>query len=121
MRLHRITEEDGYLESAFHFAELGKASLLIDAMNEADALRKAGIPDSLLQQENELRLLLTYHDKALKSELIKGDQANSEQVLEEKEKLFEVKKTYDELVETFENAYPAYYDLKYNPVYGNAF
>ena len=67
LQLHRLTREASYLDTAFQFAELGKASVLIDAMNEADALKQAGIPDSLLEREKGLRLLLTYHDRDLKS------------------------------------------------------
>ena len=113
LQLLRITGDESYLNSAFQFAEQGKASVLIDAMNEADALKTAGIPDSLLQQEKELRLLLTHHDKTLKSELIKGERADQKRVSSEKENFFKVKKNYDDLVDTFEKTYPAYYDLKY--------
>ncbi|MBX2820900.1 MAG: CHAT domain-containing protein [Rhodothermaceae bacterium] len=111
--LYRYYDDESYLNSAFQFAELGKVSVLLDAMNEADALEQAGIPDSLLQDEKELRLLLTYHDRIIKSELTKGKAANQEKVAKEKERFFTTKKTYDELVSTFENNYPAYFDLKY--------
>lgn len=113
LSLYRLTQDASYLNHAFQFAELGKASVLLNAMNEAEALKQAGIPDSLLEQEKELRLLLTYHDKNLKSELVKGDQANQKTIQEQKERLFSLKKTYNELLETFELTYPAYFDLKY--------
>ena len=113
LQLYQHYGDESYLNDAFQFAELGKVSVLLDAMNEADALRGAGIPDSLLQDEKELRLLLTYHDRIIKSELTKREAANQEKVAKEKERFFTVKKTYDELVETFEKTYPAYFDLKY--------
>ena len=113
LQLYRHFGDETYLNDAFQFAELGKVSVLLDAMNEADALEQAGIPDTLLHDEKELRLLLTYHDRIIKSELTKGGAANQEKVAIEKERFFSVKKTYDELVDTFETTYPAYFDLKY--------
>gem|GEM_PF-3247313 len=113
LQLYRYYGDEDYLNDAFQFAELGKVSVLLDSMNEADALQEAGIPDSLLLVEKELRLLLTYHDRIIKSELTKGKAANQEKMAMEKERFFSVKKTYDDLVETFETTYPAYFDLKY--------
>ena len=112
-QLFRNTGDELYLNAAFQFAERGKGTVLLDIMHEAEALRQAGIPDSLLSQEKELRLLLAYHDKNLKSELMKGNRSDEENVRSYKQKLFGLKQRYDDLLQTFEITYPEYYDLKY--------
>ena len=113
LELYRKTGDKELLNTAFQFAEKGKVSVLLDAMIEADAREFAGIPDSLLEREKELRVLLTYYDNSLKEEEVKGEKANQEKVALWKREIFDLKKSYDDLLETFEDEYPSYYDLRY--------
>ena len=114
LQLYRLTGRNEYLNIAFQFAERGKASVLIDAMHESDARQFAGIPDSLLQEEKNLRTLLDYFDRSIKSEEVKNLNADQEKIARWKEELFTLKKKYDVLLETFEEVYPEYFDLRYS-------
>ncbi|MBL7796084.1 MAG: tetratricopeptide repeat protein, partial [Saprospiraceae bacterium] len=48
---------------AFDLAERSKAYVLFEAMKDADALHIAGIPDSLLERERDLRLEIAFFEK----------------------------------------------------------
>ncbi|MBL7809976.1 MAG: tetratricopeptide repeat protein, partial [Saprospiraceae bacterium] len=56
IELYHLTDSLHYLHEAFSFAERSKAFLLYEALQESKALQFAGIPDSLLQQEYDLRI-----------------------------------------------------------------
>ena len=97
-------------ETAYRFMEKNKASVLMQAINEKGALQYAGLPDSLLNQEKDLRETITAYEKQL----------NDARQYEEKDKakqyedlLFEQKNTYDQLIQNLEKNHPEYYNLKY--------
>ena len=59
MRLHDLTGKPEYLASAFSFAELNKAGMLLEGMREARVKHFAGVPESLLASEHSLKTELT--------------------------------------------------------------
>jgi len=90
--------------------EKNKATVLMQAINEKGALQYAGLPDSLLNQEKELRETITAYEKQL----------NDARQYEEKDRakqyedlLFKQKNTYDQLIQNLEKNHPEYYNLKY--------
>lgn len=111
--LAKATGDDKYLEKAFWFAQKGQANILADALKEAKARRFAGISDSLLKQEHELRTTLTYYETQQQKELEKGSDADSLRLSNLQNKVFDYKISYDSLITQLENDYPQYYDLKY--------
>lgn len=113
-RLYLLTGDIQYWEKAFYFAEKGKVSILIDAMNEADARQFAGIPDSLLGREKELRTFLAFHDRSIKAEETRGNEADHNRIAGWKNEAFLLKNEYETLLDTLEQAYPKYYELKYS-------
>ena len=78
-------------------------------MAEVSAKQFAGIADSLLQLEQDL-----------KSELLAQEQLLSDQSLETRhkieiqDKIFSLNSEFTRLVSHFEKNYPKYYELKYN-------
>ncbi len=93
---------------AFYFSEKNKSSVLLDALAGAEALKFAGIPDTLLKQEQTLQNKINYYKNIL------ADGTDSIREAEITDKLFKVNRTYDSLIIHFEKKYPEYYDLKYN-------
>lgn len=95
-------------ELAFYFSERNKASVLLEALAGAEALKFAGIPDSLLEIEHNLRIDITnYRTHKISAE-------NDSVMNFWNDKLFNANRKYDSLISLFETNYPAYYNLKYN-------
>lgn len=94
--------------------EHSKSLLLYQSMQEANALNFAGIPDSLLQKEYDLRVDITYYDKKRQEKLNEGFADTDTSVLSISSKLFDLTQAYDQLKTQFEKDYPEYYRLKYD-------
>jgi len=97
-------------ESAFRFMEKNKATVLLQSMNEADALQFANLPDSLLEHEKDLKIALTFHEKQLNEAIQYQDTIEIERL---DKTLFEEKQQYNQLISDLENNYPNYFRLKY--------
>ena len=95
-------------------SERSKSLLLYQSIQEADALQYAGIPDSLLKKEYDLRIDITYYDKKRQEKLNDGMEETDTTVLAISDKLFDLKQEYEALKERFEKKYPEYYNLKYD-------
>ncbi len=94
-----------YYPAAFELSEKSKAIILLEAFRNANALRLAGIPDSLLEREAQIK----YEISAAEDALFKGG-GNQEL----RDRLFQLKNKYRELLRTFEQSYSAYYRLRYD-------
>ncbi len=108
MALNKKTKKDKYNELAFYFSERNKSGTLLQAIAASKAKQFAGIPDTLLQKEKSLRMLITYYEQQL-AELADFDR---EQFY--RDKLFGYNNEYIELIDFFEQNYPKYYQMKYN-------
>ena len=97
-------------EATFRLMEKNKATVLLQAMNEVDALQFANLPDSLLEQENDLKIAITYYKKQLNEAIEYEDTVEIERL---DKIVFEEKQQYSRLIIYLENNYPEYYSLKY--------
>ena len=111
--LYQQTREYKYLEYAFTFMEKGKASILLDALYEADARRFSQIPDSLLAYERQLRIDLTFYDRKLKSNQLNASKTDSLQLAGWNSKFFNLQQSYIVLMDSLEANYVDYFNLKY--------
>lgn len=100
------TQDRSYLEKAFHFMEKSKSTLLLDALLNAKATQFAGIPQNLLEREQQLKAEIANSEK--KSVL------ENENSTELQENLFGLKEAHRKLIHQFETHYPAYFDLRYD-------
>ncbi|MGM0580720.1 MAG: CHAT domain-containing protein [Bacteroidota bacterium] len=92
-------------DSLFYFIEQNKGSQLMQALAATEAIKMAGIPDSLVEQDEKLRAEITRYQQTLGN-------ADSNQ-FDLKTKLFEKKKEHENLLKNLEREYPKYYQLKY--------
>ena len=113
LKLNEITKDQVYAENAFEFAEKSKVSVLLDALRDADAKQFAGISDSLLEQEKEIKIDLAFYDKSLAEEQQKGKEADSAKISLWSDKVFVLKQKYESLISFLEREYKDYYNLKY--------
>ena len=102
-----------YQQRAFGFSEKAKAAVLRTAVSEARAKRFAGLPDSLLQQERDLRVDLAYYSTRIQEEELKRSEGDSLLLAEFRDRFFELNQHYLALGERLERDFPRYYQLKY--------
>ena len=112
--LSEATDSTHYLNKSFTFSERTKSHLLYQAIKEADALTFAGIPDSLLEMEDDLRIDIAFYEKQHRDSLIAGLSETDSTVLTINSLLFDLKREYETLKAHFEKNYPDYYRLKYD-------
>ena len=97
-------------ELAFYFSEKNKSSVLLEALAGQEAIKFAGIPDSLLRHEINLKNAISFYSKSLaEPEKLTHAQKNLDENF-----LFSANSSYDSLIADFEKQYPEYYNLKYN-------
>lgn len=97
-----------YKQWAFYFSEKNKASVLLESLSGQQALQFAGIPDSLLSKEHDLRIDINFYNKQL------AESPDSSKQALYRDRLFSLNRSYDSLIAVFETNYPEYYNLKYS-------
>ena len=97
-------------ETTFQFIEKNKATVLLQSMNEAEALQYANLPDTLLEKEKDLKIAITFHQKQLNEALEYEDTLEIERL---DKILFEEKQQYNQLINNLEENHHEYYQLKY--------
>ncbi|WP_170110647.1 CHAT domain-containing protein [Flavilitoribacter nigricans] len=111
-KLYLLTNDRHYLEAAFQFAEVGKSTLLFEAVRHKKEIQFEGVPDSLLQSEYDLKARLNYfYEKLIYSG---SDESLSEDRARWNQEIFNLKRSYEELKADFANFHPGYFDLMYN-------
>jgi len=103
--LYNSTKDEKYLDQAFLYSEKSKSVLLMEALLASKATEFANMPADLLEREKQLKAEINNNEKQLNS-----DQDDTSL----KDKLFDLKKEYRNLVAKIESDFRAYYDLKYN-------
>ena len=111
LKLFEHTGDEKFLEQAFTFLESGKAVLLQRAVALERSQKIAGIPDSLLHKERELRLAHSYFQQQLKASKVESGQDSIHNALVSK--VLGTQHKLDSLLDIFSSQHPAYYELKY--------
>jgi CHAT domain-containing protein len=112
IRLFELAGNKNYLNYAFRFSEKNKSSILSDALQESKAKTFAGIPDSILAKEKQLKIDLAFYE----TQILKEKQEEETPTIElsgNQEQFFALKRDYEEFIEQLEQQYPKYFDLKY--------
>ena len=102
-----------YEKKAFDFAERSKAISLLTHLNELRAGEFAGLPDSLRQQERDLKLNLAFYENKLINEQQKATGRDKVRMAVWREKTVSYRQQLEELILFLESAYPRYHRLKY--------
>lgn len=113
LKLYDVIHDENYQHLAFTLAEKGKSSVLLGALQELEARRFSGIPDTLLETEHQLRLDLAFYETQIQKALQKTKGEETEMIRQLKENYFSVNQRAQQLIATFEREYPAYFELKY--------
>ena len=110
--LFTLTRDSSFVEKAFLFSEKSKAVILTEAIIDEKARINAGIPDSLLDYENQLRARIGFYNKKLFAEQ-NEDEFGSKKYRTIQDKIFALTTEYEKHLRLIEESYPQYYDLKY--------
>ncbi len=110
--LSAIRHKNFYAEKGFYFSEKSKSAVLSAALANTKAKKYAQIPDSLIQKERILNSLMAKTDEKILIEQIAAKDADKIDSLHNE--FFELKKSHNELIASFEKNYPAYFNAKYD-------
>jgi CHAT domain-containing protein len=99
-----------YREEAFYFAEKSKSAVLQESIADAEAKSFAGIPASLLDDENRLKSIIALLSQKL------SDKPAAEEEKKLRSDLFVATQQYDQFTQRLEKDFPEYYNLKFNHV-----
>lgn len=108
-------------QATFRLMEKNKATVLSQLMNENEALQFTNLPDSLREQEKDLKIAISFYDRRLNETKAELSNLESEEETKEMEDeinelendLFEYKENYHRLIKNLEENYPDYYQFKY--------
>ncbi|MEM6270305.1 MAG: CHAT domain-containing tetratricopeptide repeat protein [Bacteroidota bacterium] len=112
--LHAVTGETKWWFKAFSYMERSRSSVLMSAINSVRAAKWAGVPDSLLQQENDLRQSLGELDMEIYEMQHNGEEVDQTGLMDRKAESFAMNLAYQSVVKEIEERFPQYYELKYD-------
>ena len=112
LKLFHHSQDPNHLEKAFELAEYSQTVLLHEWIKEIEAQEQAGVPQSLLDQVQDLSATASYYEKKL-YELGQNEEKDEEMYLRYQSRLVDVRNSHDSLVQALEISYPAYYQMKY--------
>ncbi len=101
------TQDPVFPEQAFVFCEKNKATLLLEAMLEAEAQGASSIPPALRKELQALKTDLAVYEKAI----IKADEKDIGKL---KEGRLNIQQQIEDLNREIEEKYPKYHRLRYN-------
>ena len=103
--LYEATNDAEYLALAFQFIEKSKAVQLMESLHGDNLQHIQGVPDSVLNNELDLRRKIRFTESLATDDHIALDSLSHQ--------LFSLKRSYDTLAKVIEHRFPQYYDLKY--------
>jgi CHAT domain-containing protein len=113
LELYKRTAEDSFLHQAFAFSEQNKAALLYQALKDSEYKQTIGIPDSVLQKEQEVKSELTFYRGKVHKENLKGAKGDQKKLDYWRNKIFELEEVERRLSSDLKEQFPRYYALKY--------
>ncbi len=105
---------DDFLEKAFYFSERNKATMLFQSLQEAGAKVQAGLPDSLLSKEKQLKVDIAFYQRKIFEGEHARPQVDSSRLESWKQILFDLEEAYRQLSQRLEKDFPEYFKLKYS-------
>lgn len=113
LKLHKVTGNPTHAAKALSFAQKSKSVVLSEFLQESRAKQFAGIPDSLLINERQLKIDLAFYETELQKEKLKKDGRDSLKIVEFEGRYFDLSQRYNTLLKKFAREYPRYYSIKY--------
>jgi len=112
LRLYNLTGEKRLQHLAFELAEQNKAIVMQERFQDNQAKVFAQIPDSLRQQENELKRDLAFYERKLADARYAPD-TNQAKLDFWNAKVLSLRRAVNDITKRYEEQFPLYYELKY--------
>lgn len=100
-----------HFKEAFLISEQNKNSIIREQLQHISLKNIKGIPDSLIEKEQELLSLLAFYEK---EQFIQVGTDVIQRKADLAKKIIDLKTDYQELTDLFKEKYPQYYQLKFN-------
>ncbi|WP_299902462.1 CHAT domain-containing protein [uncultured Aquimarina sp.] len=101
------------LYQAFYYSEKSKSNILKDLLNNTNAKSFSELSSDLIILERDLRIDKAYYQSKV-NEQLSSKEVDSSRLSRYENKLFDISRRQDSLVEVLENNYPKYHQLKYD-------
>jgi len=111
--LYEITRDYKYTEIAFRYAEYSKYAILRELKNDEMAKGIAGVPDSIIDSERNLKQQIASLRMQVEEES-KLERPNISKIDRWNEQQFTLSQKLEGLMQRLESNYPAYYSQKYS-------
>ena len=115
MQLHQATGVSDYLQQAFAYSEKSKSGVLRQMISNISAKSFGQIPDDLLAFEKQIRLDRDYYISYINYYKTQKDGYDTTEVNGLEKELFALNRSYDSLTLSFEEDFPKYHQLKFDP------
>lgn len=110
--LYKYTQQDIYLQKMFEYSEKSKSATFLSAVRDIEAKAFGGIPDTLINQENDLKQELSFYKEQIFNEN-QQQSPDTEKIGHWNSRILELDRAHSELTHYFETEYPKYYSFKY--------
>lgn len=113
LELHTLSGNPEYLKSAYKFMEKNKFLTLYESMRETEAREFAGIPQQLLEQEEELRQQIAYYEQIVFEGHHDSESEDTLMIRRLEAKIATFSQEYRNVLNQLEQDFPEYYRIKY--------
>lgn len=113
LQLHALNGNPDYLKSAYKFMEKNKFLTLYESMRETQAREFAGIPQQILEQEEELRQQIAYYEQIVFEAHHDSELEDSLTIQHLETKIGAFRQEYRNILIQLEQDFPEYYRIKY--------
>lgn len=110
--LYKETESKQYLEDIYFYSEKSKSRVILELLNARRAQSFAGIPDSLISYEHQLRQKISAGHQRLMDAMDLSEENKHTPAL--RDSLFARERVLDKHLEYLERNYPKYHAFKFN-------
>ncbi|WP_372773377.1 CHAT domain-containing protein [Mangrovibacterium sp.] len=117
-KLYKQSNDEAYVAMGFELTEKSKSANFLAAVKDSRAKQFGGIPDSLLNREDVLKINISNYKQMLYEENQQAE-PDSVKLALFSSKIFYYTEKYSQLVQLLEDSFPKYYAFKYaNEVVG---
>ncbi len=109
-KLYEKKKDASLLAEAFSMAEKSKSTLLLENTKDQHAKTFAGVPDSLVSKERDMRIELAFYKTSLYQSTKTKDTATARAL---EKTIFDLERELEGFKSQLEKDFPAYYKLKY--------
>ncbi|MEQ9405061.1 MAG: CHAT domain-containing tetratricopeptide repeat protein [Cyclobacteriaceae bacterium] len=111
--LHQITGEHQYQQLAFAYSEKNRGTILAQNVSDKFATKFAGIPDSLLQTQSDLKANKSFYESRITDMKVGTRKMDSAKYDLYQNRLFGTNQRLDSMKLVFEQNFPKYKEAKY--------